>query len=298
MSRGSNPVVAFIGCAAIWGSTFLAIRIGNDSVPALWACALRLLLAAVALNGYLFATGQRWPTGQALKASCWYGFLEFGICLPLLYWGERDVSSGVAAVLYAVSPIAAMTAAKLLGMEDWSKRRLVAACFALAGIVLIFWRQIAGGAPVAGLFSIGVAATLGAIAPLVLQRGPKQSAIGSNAVGTLVAFPLALIASFVCREAHPVPSSVGQFFPILYLAIASSVVAFGLFAWLVTHWSATTVAFLGVIVPVLAMILGALVRHESFNPETLGGALVVILAVAVVIRSERPGRSTEPSLSS
>ena len=118
MKKPGLPYFAFAGCGAIWGSTFLMIRVGNDSLPPLWACSLRLALACLILNSILFATRQKWPTGPALKAAVWYGFWEFGISLALLYWGEKTVQSGIAAVVYAVCPIVAMFEARVLGMES------------------------------------------------------------------------------------------------------------------------------------------------------------------------------------
>jgi drug/metabolite transporter (DMT)-like permease len=293
MNRRMLPLAAFVGCAAIWSSTFLAIRVGNDGFPAVWACTLRLAIAAVALNLIVFSAGRGWPTGRALKAACGYGFLEFGVSLPLLYWGERVVSSGLAAVLYAITPISAMLGAKALGTEDWSRARLVAAVIAVGGVGIIFWRQLSGGGSMVGMLSITGAVCAGSVAPVVLQRGPRQGSMGVNAVGTLVALPMAFLFSVLLGEQHPLPRSPNQYFPILYLALASSVIAFGLFAWLVNHWKVTTVAFLGVIVPVMAVVLGAVFRHEIFEPGAMVGAIVVLAAVAAAIRSEAPS-STGP----
>jgi O-acetylserine/cysteine efflux transporter len=284
MNRAILPYLAFAACAAIWSSTFLAIRIGNDSFPALWACSLRLVFASLALNVILVLTRQRWPTGAALKAACWYGVLEFGVGLPLLYWGEKVVNSGLAAVVYAISPIAAMIAAKIFGTETLSMPRLGAAVFAVVGVGIIFWQQIVAGGSAMGLLVITVAACAGSMAAVLLQRGPKQSSIGANAVGAVIAIPFSFLASFAFDRSHPLPTKMEQIFPIFYLAIASSVVAFGLFAWLVNHWRVSTVSFLGVIVPVMAVGLGVVFRQESIAPGALLGAVVVIASVAVAVR--------------
>src|SRR5207244_4202673 len=100
MKSSAVPAIAFAVCGLIWGSTFLAIRVGNETFPALWACALRLALATVVLGVILLVSRQPLPKGAALKSAFWYGFWEFGVSLPLLYWGEEFVPSGLAAVLY------------------------------------------------------------------------------------------------------------------------------------------------------------------------------------------------------
>jgi drug/metabolite transporter (DMT)-like permease len=286
VKRPSLPFVAFMSCGMIWGSTFLAIRIGNDSLPALWACTLRFALAAVLLNGILFATGGRWPKGEALKNSLLYGLFEFGISMTLLYWGEKVVPSGLAAVIYAICPVVAMIAARLMGMEALSPLKLGAAVLALIGVGVIFWREFLQGGSALGMAAIFAAAVAAPIAGLCLQRGPMPNAIASNAVGVVLALPIALAFSFALGEPHPIPATGPEIFPIVYLAVMGSVGAFVIFAWLMNHWSATTVAFLGVLVPVIAVALGALVRNEALAPGSAAGAVIVVAGVTIALRAE------------
>ena len=254
-------------------------------MPALWACTLRLAFAALVLAVIQVTTRQPWPKGEALKAACLYGFFEFGLGLPLLYWGEKVVPSGLAAVLYAICPISAMIVAKAMGIEQWTATKFGAAVVAFLGVAIIFWRELLSGASPAGIAAIIIAAFAAPIAGLMLQRGPRQGAIGVNAVAALVGLPFSVVGSLMLGESHPLPAAVSQWFPVAYLAIMSSVVAFGLFAWLMNHWRATTVSFLGVIVPVIAVVVGAVFRNERFAPGALLGAAVVIVGVVAALRS-------------
>jgi hypothetical protein len=79
------PYLVFIGCCLIWGSTFLAIRIGNEAVPPVWAATLRLAIAAPLLAGLVVATRQRFPRGPALRGALLFGTFNFGMNLSLLY---------------------------------------------------------------------------------------------------------------------------------------------------------------------------------------------------------------------
>lgn len=295
MKSPSRPLIAFCACGLIWGTTFLAIRVGNDSLPALWACTLRFVLAALILNAIVMVTGRGWPRGAALKPAVLYGFLEFGVSMPLLYWGEKVVPSGLAAVLYAICPVSAMLTARMLGMERLNPRRLGAAVLAFGGVAVIFWRELAEGGSPLGLIAIFFAAVAAPLAGLMLQRGPKQSPIGVNAVGTLIGIPFAFACSLALGE-HPVfPTTSAQVLPIVYLAVVGSVGAFVIFAWLINHWRATTVSFLGVIVPVIAVVVGAVARHEALAPGSLVGAAIVLVGVVAALRSEsEPAPFTDP----
>lgn len=287
MKRPSLPFLAFTGCGLIWGSTFLVIRVGNDALPALWACSLRFFLAAILLTAIMLVTRQPWPKGAAFKAAVGYGVLEFGLSMSFLYWGERVVSSGLAAVLYAICPVVAIISAKIMGMEELNPKRLLGAVVAFLGVGVIFWRELFFGGSPMGLAAIFFAAVAAPIAGLVLQRVPPQNAIGVNAVGLWIGgLPLTLLGSFLLGEKQVLPTTFREIFPVVYLAVMGSMVAFVMFAWLIQKWRATTVAFLGVIVPVIAVILGAVIRHETFAAGSLAGAAVVLVGVAIALRSD------------
>jgi len=256
-------------------------------MPALWACSLRLALASLILNGILLLTRQKWPRGAQLRAAAAYGFWEFGLGMTLLYFGEEVVPSGLSAVFYAICPVVAIFIAKALGMEQLNLRKLAGATIAFAGVGTIFWREVIQGGSTTGLAAIFVAAIAAPIAALMLQRAPVQSAIGVNAVGSLVALPFALAGSALLHERWSLPSSFAELWPILYLTVASSVGAFVIFAWLTGHWKVTSMAYTGVIIPVIALVLGALARHERLAPTSLTGVVIVLAGVAVALRSDR-----------
>src|SRR6476660_7571916 len=94
-SSDTKAWAAFAACGGIWGSTFLVISIGNDTLAPVWAATLRLALAALLLAALTWARGQRLPRGAALAAALGYGVCQFGVNFPLLYLGERAVPSGI-----------------------------------------------------------------------------------------------------------------------------------------------------------------------------------------------------------
>ncbi len=288
---GFAPVAAFAACCAIWGSTFLVISVGNDTVPPLWAAALRLGLAAILLLGLTLAAGQRLPDGAALRAAAGFGFLNFGLGFCLLYWGEKTVPSGLAAVLYGTIPLSTALFARASGLERPPALKIAGAVVALGGVAVISLGRISGHVtplPIAALIG---AATLASASGVVLKRGPRQPPLGANAVAALVGFTVCLAASFALREPHGLPRSAGALIPILYLTLAGSVVAFVLFAWLVNHWPVTRISFISLVVPVVAIVLGAAVRHERLTLVHQAGSLLVLLGLVLAIVSERrPGR--------
>jgi len=276
---------AFAVCCAIWGSTFLAISIGNDALAPAWAATLRLVLAAVLLFGWMLVRRQPMPRGAALRTALIYGACQFGINLPLLYWGEKLIPSGLAAVLYATTPMSTALIARALGMEPLTVPKAIGALGSFAGVVVLFSGTLSGPVAPLGLLAVFVAATVSAIGSIVLKRGPRQSAIASNAVGSAIGAVMAGAASVALGEAHVVPATAATLLPLLYLTVAGSLVAFVLATWLLNHWPATHVSYISVVVPVLAMALGSLVRHEPLTAANLGGAALVLAGLLIGMRA-------------
>jgi drug/metabolite transporter (DMT)-like permease len=137
------------------------------------------------------------------------------------------------------------------------------------------------------VLALFAAATCGSASTIVLKRGPHQHPLVVNATGTLVGFVVCGAASFIAREPHALPHEARAILPILYLAIMGSLVAYGLYVWLVGHWEVTRISFIAVVVPVVAVLLGALVRHERLTAAHRAGSLLVLVGLALGILSDR-----------
>ncbi len=280
---------AFGVCSLIWGSTFLFISIGNDAVPPVWAATLRLGLAAPLLSAIALAMRHPFPRGAALRAAAWYGFWQFGVSFPLLYWGQTRFPSGLTAVLYATIPLTTAFLARAFGLERLETAKLAGAAVALAGVALIFSGQLGADIPVASLLALVLAATSAALSGVLFKRGPRQSPLWANAAGAMVGFVMCLVVSLALGESHRLPVTAAGWGPILYLTLAGSIGAFVLFAWLVSHWPVTRVSFIGVVTPVVALALGAVVRHERLTPASLAGSALVLGGVVLGLRGSAGG---------
>ena len=289
--------VTFIACSAIWGSTFLAIRLGNEATPPAWAATIRLVLASVLLFGIAAAFRMPLPRGKALRGAALWGFFNLGINFTLLYIGERTVPSGISAVLFATVPLSTALLAAILGVERLVTRKLIASSVAIAGVAVIFAGELGVAVPFAGLLMIFGGATVSALASVLLKQAPKQQVIPLNAIGTAVGAPVCLVASLILGESHALPGTLAAWLPILYLTLAGSLGAFVLFTWLVTHWSVGNASLVGVIVPIIAVIVGGLVKGEQPAPLTYVGAAIVISAALIALRAPQVTAPALPSAS-
>jgi len=276
--------LVFAGCCLIWGSTFLAIRIGNEAVPPIWAATIRLVLAAPLLTLLVLATRQRFPRGPALRGALLFGIFNFGVNLSLLYWGERVVPSGIAAVLYATVPLSTALIAAAMRVERLVARKVVAAIVAILGVAIIFSAELKLDVPLEGLVAVFLAATAASLSSVFLKRAPQPSALAANAVGAAAGAVVCAAVSLAIGEDHALPNTLAGWWPIVYLTLAGSLGAYVLYTWLVQHWPVTNASMVGVVVPVLAVILGAVAKQEQRAPESYLGAVVVLVAVIVALR--------------
>ncbi len=283
----ARPWGAFAACAAIWGSTFLVISIGNDALAPVWAATLRLALAAILLAAWTRARGRALPRGPALRAALGFGVLQFGVNLPLLYWGERLVPSGLSAVVYATIPLSSALLTRAFGLERLTPAKITGALVALGGVAVLFSSTLQAHATPLGLGAILVGATAASLGTVLLKRGPRQDPFGANAVGCAIGAVISGALSVALGEDHALPATVAAAWPVLYLTIGGSLGAYVLMSWLVNHWPVTRTAYVTVIVPVIALALGAVVRNERLTAASLGGAALVLAGLLVGMRPER-----------
>jgi drug/metabolite transporter (DMT)-like permease len=260
----------------IWGTTFLAIRIGSEAVPPLWAATIRLVLAALLNTLVALLPPAAWPTGSPLRA-----ILNLGVNFALLYWGELKVPSGISAVFYATVPLTTGVFAWLLGVQPLQRAHMTAAAVGLMGVAVIFAGEMRWGAPAPALLAVFTAATMASLAGVILKKVPPHSSFVVNAIGAAIGACVCLLGSFVLGERRALPHSAAAWGPILYLTIAGSMGAYVLYAWLVSQWRVTRVSVAALIIPVIAVVVGALVRGESPVLATYLGAALVLLGVSV-----------------
>ena len=172
-----------------------------------------------------------------------------------------------------------------IGVERLVTRKLIAAVVAIAGVATIFAGEMRLDVPLDGLIAVFLAATAASLSSVLLKRAPAQpSVFATNAVGAAAGAVICLAASFVLGEDHALPSTVAGVWPVIYLTLAGSLGAYVIWTWLVGHWSVTSASYVGVVVPVIAVFLGAVLLRETRSAETYVGAAIVLVAVITALR--------------
>ena len=131
-------LLAFSIIYFVWGSTFLAIRIGVAEVPPFLLAGMRFLLAGIALYAWMRAKGVASPTGREWASAALLALLIFVLDYGLLFWAERRVPSGIAAIMMATIPMfMALSEILILGTQRLTLRLAVALLVGIAGVA--YW---------------------------------------------------------------------------------------------------------------------------------------------------------------
>jgi drug/metabolite transporter (DMT)-like permease len=189
-------------------------------------------------------------------------------------------------VVFATIPFTSALLARAFGLERLTPAKLLGAVLAFAGVAALFSSGLRQSVPAAGFAAIFVAATAGSVGTTLLKRGPRQDPFAANAVGSGAGALIAFAASAALREPHAFPGTVAAAWPLIYLTLGGSVGAYVMLSWLLTQWSVSRTAYITVIVPIIALVLGAIVRHEPLGATSLLGTGFVVAGLLVGMRPD------------
>ena len=298
-----KTVLAFATIYLVWGSTFLAIRVGVREVPPFLLAALRFLMAGAALCGWKLARGERPPTARQWGSAFLLAVLIFVLDYGLLFWAEQRVPSGIAAVMMATIPVfMAFFEILVLRTQHFTPRLASALAIGIAGVAVLMIRSWDfGGAAIdtAGAIALLVASISWSLSSSLTRKLPLPSSkvlsSGAQMLAGGILLSITAAALGEVRGFRPMAVSTGAWLALLYLVVAGSIVAFTVYVWLIHHQSPTKVGTYAYVNPVVAVLVGYFLGGEELGARTVLGTLFVLVSVLVITsapRSTSKARST------
>lgn len=282
---------------AIWGSSFLFIKIAVAWFGPFELVSFRLLFGTLVLGAVVAAAGEPLPRERRLLGRLLV-LAVFNVVVPfsLISWGETTIPSGVASILNATMPLFTIVVAALAIGEAISLNRLLGLVVGFAGVVIVVSADLGGG-QLPGVLAVAAAACSYACATVYARRHvthlrPMISAIGQ--VG--LALPIVVVLALVFEHPWTVPLRLEPLFATLWLGALGSAVAYLISFRLLAHWDATRTSLVTYLLPIVGVTLGALVLGERVDWWIVAGTALVIggvgLANAPGLR-DRVGRRTQ-----
>jgi drug/metabolite transporter (DMT)-like permease len=285
-------VALYVALCLIWGSTWLVIKVGYGGLGPFNVAALRFLLAGAVLAPIVPLLGARWPRGRSeWSLVVWVGLVLFAADYGLIYWAEQYLDSGLTAILFATLPLVTVGFAHLYVPGDrLTARKLAGTLLAFVGVVALFGSNLRVDASKAGpMLAVVASAVCAAAAGVASKRhGTEMHAAALNAPAMIVGAAALGIASFLAGDGFRLPQNAATWAAIGYLAIAGSVVTFLAYFSLLKQWSVTSLSFISVFTPLIALLLGFLLLDERPTLMTATGTAMILTGVGLAL--------TRPSL--
>ncbi len=280
----------------VWGSTFLAIRIGVGEVPPYLFASMRFSIAGLVLFGWTIARGERLPTLPQWGAVVSLALLIFVLDYGSLFWAEQRVPSGVAAVMLATIPMfMALSEIVLLRTQRLTLPLALALIIGVGGVAVLMSRSLnLGGTPVdrPAALALIFAALTWSIAAALTRKLPlpasKMMSSGAQMLsgGVLLAVTAASLGELQRFSLWTVSGKA--WLSLAYLIVPGSIIGFTAYVWLIHHESPTKVGTYAYVNPVVAVLLGYFLADEELGLRTVLGTLLILVSVLVITTMRAP----------
>lgn len=280
-------VMQLLLLSAVWGVSFLLIRIAGDSFPPVWVALLRCAIGALLLWTVLLVNKRPLPPRSLLLWLVLVAFFNNAIPFTFFAWGEQTIPSSTAAVINATTPIWTLLLSLAVQRTHVTRLMIAGAFLSFAGVVLVVSGQTGEQQTAAGRHGLilgivlVVCASLGyAIATVMAKaklRGidPIGLATSQLSLASLLLLPVALAG------AHPAKVHVSSMAAVATLGLAGGGFAYLLYYNLLAHVSATHVMAVTYLLPIWGLFWG-LLAHEAIGWKACGGVAVVIAGLLLL----------------
>ena len=275
----------------IWGSTWLAITFQLGAVPPAVSIVWRFALSALILLGY--ALVRQLPLRFSLRDHLWMalqGFFMFGLSYVCVYVAEENLTSGLVAVVFSVIVFWNIIGMRLFFSASINPVTLFAASLGVAGVVMVFWSEIANFSTsveqARGLMFALIGTVAASLGNMTALRNQKHTIPVIPQMGWAMAYGTILIATYAALSGDAF--SFEWTFPyvasLLYLAVFGSVLAFGFYLTLIKRIGADRAGYIGAVVPVVALLLSTLFEDLRWQIPMVIGVMLCIAGNVLILR--------------
>jgi drug/metabolite transporter (DMT)-like permease len=287
----------------IWGTTYLAIRVSNQTLPPLIAAGLRFFIAGAVLYAVTVRRGD--VEGDRPTRTNWIaaGLVGAGLVAGgngLVVLAEVTLPSGIISLIIALVPLWMALVDRVLLRRRVGWVTTFGLVMGFGGAALLI--GVAGfdaGAPLSGML-IGLLASLSWTSGSLYSRNaplPERPLVGAG-MEMMVGGAILVIAGVLRGEIPLIrfeDFSTASLLALTYLITIGSWVGFTSYVWLLRNARTSLVSTYAYVNPIVAVFLGWLILHETVTIRTIAAGAVIVIAVAIIISTGRPSRRDEPA---
>jgi drug/metabolite transporter (DMT)-like permease len=271
-----------LSLSVLWGGSFFFAKVAVGELGPFTVVFARVSLAALALALVVpLRRDAPWPTYFAM------GFLNNALPFSLIFWGQTEIGSGLASILNATTPLFTLVVAHVLTPDEKIDRTKVAALLVglLGVVVLIGLSALIGSSTLWGQAASLAAALSYAFAGIYGRRFrrmgivPAEAAAGQLTASTVLILPIMLV---IDRPWMVPPPSLTVWLALGALALLSTALAYVLYFRILAAAGATVLLLVTFLIPVPAILLGAMVLGERLEPRHYAGMALIGLGLAII----------------
>ncbi len=275
--------LAFLVFIVFGGSASVAIRVTYSELDPFWMSTARFGLGALIF--WLIAANRKipMPKGRALMGAALYGVLTVGLAFILIAWGLVVTPASLYQVLMALIPLLSIFLSALQGVESITPRGLLGSLLAVAGIAvaLLYGGFDTANISIPHIIGIIIAAAFFAEGGVLIKKFPPNPPVMTNAIAMTVGAIILAIASRVAGETWIIPRETDTWVAFLYLALMVTVLAFLLYMFVLSKWTASRTSYGFVLFPLVTIVVAAVLGREKITIYFLIGAAFVLAGVLV-----------------
>lgn len=289
--------LALSAMCIIWGTTYLAMRVGIMDVPPFLFLGIRQVIAGGLLCLFFLGKGHRFPAWKDLKIHLLAGVLMIGIGNGMVGWGEQHVASGIAALICSMMPIwLILFNVFFMGNTEKINGKVVAGILlGFGGLLLIFsdgLQDLVNPAYAAGIIGIIIATISWAGGTLLLKKQrPVIKPVFAAGIQLLTGGLFMLMISPFSDNYQGMEFTSEALYALLYLIIFGSIVSYGSFTYALEKLPASTVSMYAYINPLVALIAGWLLLDEALSGHIVFAGLLTIGGIYLVTTGRRQKKS-------
>ncbi len=277
--------LAYITVVLLWATTPLAIKWSGEGPGFLFAVTSRMTIGAVCLWLTLLVLRKSVLWHRKAKLTYLAVAVQIYGSMIIVYWAAQFIPSGWISVIFGLTPLmTALFAGLLLKKErHLSFGKLCAYSLGIGGLYIMFGSalQLSENAlfGIAGILFAALLQSVGAVCIKRIDAGlPALSQVSG---GLFFALPLYLLTLICVDNRWPEHLSTINILAIAYLGMIATTIGFFLYYYLLTHLSATRVALINLITPVMALMLGHLVNQEPLTEQIMTGTCLILAALVI-----------------
>jgi drug/metabolite transporter (DMT)-like permease len=301
--RDPKVLLPFLLIILIWGSTWIVIKDQLGTVPAVWSVSYRFYVAGAAMMAIAGIRGEGWRIGRGgFTLAAMLGTLQFVVNYNFVYASELYITSGLAAVVFALLVVPNAIFAWAFFGQRVTGRFALGSAVAMAGVGLLFVQEMRHAATSAGGVLTGLAlvlvAVLAASVSNVMQIMP---AIKARPVAPLLGWAMLYGASAnalfgLAFVGPPVfEPRLGYWIGIVYLGLIASALAFWLYYDVIRKIGPAKAAYSSVMIPIIAMAISTVAEGYIWSPLAIGGGLLAIAGLVIALKAGRVPPPVPPS---